>query len=50
MTLLEILILVLLLIWVSGAFIYPIGSVIHIVLILIVVLIVVRLLQGQQIL
>lgn len=47
MTLLEILILVLLLIWLSGAFIYPVGGLIHLVLVVIVVLVVIRLLQGR---
>jgi hypothetical protein len=48
MGLLELLIVLILLIWLMGAFVVPIGgSVIHLLLVIVLVLVVVRLLQGR---
>jgi hypothetical protein len=48
---LETIILVLLLLWLLGAFVYPIGGgLIHLILLVVVVVVVIRLLQGRRIL
>lgn len=48
---LAVLIVVLLILWVLGALVVPVGgSLIHVLLVIILVLIVVRLLQGRAIL
>jgi len=50
MGLLEILIVVLVLLWLLGAFVVPVGgSLIHLLLVLVLVIIVIRLLRGQSI-
>ncbi|WP_439626174.1 lmo0937 family membrane protein [Gemmata sp.] len=48
---LETVILVLVLLWLLGAFIAPVGSdLIHLLLVIILVVVVVRLLQGRRVL
>lgn len=48
---LETIVLVLLILWLLGAFISPFGgSLIHLILLLVVVVVVIRLLQGRRIL
>lgn len=48
---LEAIILVLLLVWLLGAFISPFGGgLIHLLLVVVLVVVVIRLLQGRQIL
>jgi len=50
MGLLEILILVVLLIWLTGAFVVPVGgSLIHLLLLIVLILVIVRLAQGRSI-
>jgi len=50
MGLLELLILILVIAWVMGAFIVPVGgSLIHLLLVIILIVIVVRLLQGRNV-
>jgi Family of unknown function (DUF5670) len=49
MSLLEVLIVVVLLAWLLGAFVAPVGgSLIHLLLIVVLVLVAVRLLQGRS--
>ena len=51
MSLLEILIIVLVLAWLTGAWVVPVGgSLIHLLLVVILVLVVVRIAQGRQVL
>ena len=48
---LEILIIVLIVLWLTGSFVVPIGgSAIHILLVVALILIVLRLLQGRKVL
>jgi hypothetical protein len=48
---LEVIILVLLLLWLMGAFLVPVGGdLIHLILLVVVVLVIIRLLQGRRIL
>lgn len=50
MGLLELVIVIILLMWLLGAFVYPIaavGGAVHVLLVIILVLVVVRLLQGR---
>jgi hypothetical protein len=50
MGLLELLIVVILILWLTGAFIVPVGgSLIHLLLVVVLVLVIVRLLQGRSI-
>jgi hypothetical protein len=50
MNLLELLIVILLIGWLVGAFVVPVGgSLIHVLLVVVLVLIVVRLLQGRDV-
>ena len=50
MSLLELLIVIILVGWLVGAFIFPVGgSLIHVLLVVVLVLIVVRLLQGRSV-
>jgi hypothetical protein len=50
MTLLELLIVIVLIGWLVGAFVFPVGgSLIHALLVVVLVLIVVRLLQGRSV-
>jgi len=50
MGLLELLILVLLIVWITGAFVFPVGGgLIHLLLVIILIVIVVRLLQGRNV-
>jgi hypothetical protein len=50
MGVLEVLIVVLLVLWLLGGFVVPVGgSLIHVLLLIVVVLVVVRLLQGRSI-
>jgi len=50
MNLLELLIVIVLIGWLVGAFVFPVGGqLIHILLVVVLVLIVVRLLQGRNI-
>jgi len=49
MSLLEILIVILLVAWLFGGVIFPVGtSLVHLILVVILILIVVRLLQGRS--
>lgn len=50
MTLLELLIVVLLIAWLAGAVALPGTSAIHLLLLVVLVLVVIRLLQGRQVL
>ena len=46
---LESIIVIVLILWLLGAFLYPIGgNLIHILLVVILVIVVIRLLQGQR--
>lgn len=47
MSLLEILIVLIVLVWLSGSFYFPLGGLIHLLVVIIVVLVLVRLLQGR---
>lgn len=47
MSLLEILIVLLILLWLSGSLYFPLGGLIHLLVVVIVVLVLVRLLQGR---
>jgi hypothetical protein len=50
MNLLELLIVLILILWLTGAFVVPVGgSLIHLLLVVVIVLILVRLLQGRAI-
>jgi hypothetical protein len=47
--LLTVLIVVILLIWLTGAFVVPVGgSAIHLLFVLVVIIVIVRLLQGRS--
>ena len=49
MDLLTLIILVLVIAWVTGAFVVPVGgSLIHLLLVIIVIVVVVRLLRGER--
>jgi hypothetical protein len=51
MNILEVLILVLLVAWLLGAFVVPVGgSLIHVLLVVILVIVVIRLAQGRAVL
>ena len=46
---LELVILILVILWITGAFVVPVGgSLIHLLLVVILVVIVIRLLQGRS--
>ena len=48
---LETIIVIILLLWLLGAFVFPLGSdLIHLLLVIILVVVVIRLLQGRRIL
>jgi Family of unknown function (DUF5670) len=50
MGVIEVLIVVLLVLWLLGGFVVPVGgSLIHLLLVLVLVLVVVRLLQGRSV-
>ena len=50
MSLLELLIVIILVLWLLGALIIPVGSnLIHVLLVIILVLIIVRLVQGRRV-
>lgn len=49
MTILELLIVLILIFWLIGAFAYPVGSLIHVLLVVVVVLIIIRIVQGRSI-
>jgi hypothetical protein len=50
MSLIEVLIVVFLILWLLGGFVVPVGgSLIHVLLVLVIVLVIVRLLQGRGI-
>ena len=44
---LEILVVVLLLLWLLGAFVVPVGNLVHLLLVLILIVVLVRVLQGR---
>jgi Family of unknown function (DUF5670) len=49
MSTLEILIVVLILLWLLGAFVWPVGgSLIHLLLVVILIIVVIRLLEGRR--
>jgi hypothetical protein len=49
MGVLELIILILVIAWITGAFVVPVGgSLIHLLLVIIVIVIVVRLLRGER--
>lgn len=52
MGVLELLIVVLLVLWLTGAFAFPAvtGSAVHLLLVIVLVLVVVRLMRGQKVL
>lgn len=50
MGILELLILVVLIAWLLGGFVWPVGSLIHLLLIVVVVLVIVRIIQGRRVL
>jgi Family of unknown function (DUF5670) len=50
MGLLEILIIIVVLIWLTGAFVIPVGgSLIHLLLLIVLILVIVRLAQGRSV-
>lgn len=49
MGLLEIIVIVLLILWLMGAFVFPVGSIVHVLLIIVIVLVILRLLQGRRV-
>lgn len=50
MGLLELIIVVLLILWLMGAFVFPVaGSAVHVLLVIVLVVVVVRLLQGRRV-
>jgi len=50
MSVIEVLIVVFLILWLLGGFVVPVGgSLIHVLLVLVIVLVIVRLLQGRGI-
>jgi ABC-type sulfate transport system permease component len=50
MSLLEVLIIVILLLWLTGNFVFSLGSAVHLLLLVLVVLIIVRVMQGRSVL
>jgi len=50
MSLLGMLIVVLLVLWLLGVFVFPIGSLVHVLLVILLVVVVVRLVQGSRVL
>jgi hypothetical protein len=48
MGILELLIVVLLILWLTGMFVFPIGSLVHVLLVVLLVVILVRVLQGRS--
>lgn len=51
MTLIELVIVVLIVLWLAGALIIPVGTnLIHVLLVVILVLLIIRLVQGRQVL
>lgn len=47
---LEAVIVVLLILWLLGAFVSPVGDLIHLLLVVVAVVVVIRLLQGRKVL
>lgn len=45
---LLIIVLVLIILWATGAFIFPVGSIVHLLLVVILIVVLVRLLRGQS--
>jgi hypothetical protein len=50
MGILEILIIVLVIAWLMGTVVFPVGGIIHVLLVVILVVIVIRVLQGRSVL
>lgn len=50
MGLLELLVIVLLIAWLLGGFVFAVGPAIHLLLVVVLVLVVIRLLQGRNVL
>jgi hypothetical protein len=49
MGLLEILVIILVLLWLTGAFVVPVGgSAIHLLLVIVIVIVIVRLVRGER--
>lgn len=48
MSVLELLIIILLIAWFTGTAVFPIGSAIHILLLIVVVILVIRVVQGVK--
>ena len=49
MDLLTLLVVVLLIAWLLGGFVFPVGNAIHLLVVLIVIIIAIRLLRGQSV-
>jgi hypothetical protein len=50
MNILELLILLILVFWLLGAFVYPVGGgLIHLLIVVVVVLVIIRLVQGRPV-
>lgn len=51
MSVLEVLIIIILILWLLGAFVFPVGgSLIHILLVILVIVVLMRLAQGRTVL
>jgi hypothetical protein len=48
MGLLELVVVVLVIAWVLGGFVFPVGNAIHLLLVLIVVIVLIKLLRGER--
>lgn len=46
----TIIVIILVLLWATGTFVYPVGSLIHLLLLIVLVIVVVRLIRGQSVL
>jgi hypothetical protein len=49
MDLLTLLIILLIIAWAMGSFVFPVGNLIHLLLVIVIVIIAVRLIRGQSI-
>jgi hypothetical protein len=49
MGLLELLIVVLVVAWILGAFVVPVGGLIHLLLVVVLIVIIVRIVQGRSV-
>lgn len=47
--LLELIIIVLVIAWLTGSFIFPVGGAIHLLLVILVIVILVRVIQGRNV-